>query len=311
MPERNIPRNIMKSISKESDSKDRQDKTEAYQEEAKNYNRNGNNGPNTYNRGRNPDEDEILALRRRQQHQVVTTATERAKQRKEEEEKKYQEAKLKSKREKDQEDSQGTISPSIVPPQPITPTSIPVPDWDKEKEGMNAINEINEDNRNSAPNNKVSRDVTGSDFRQMAQIEAKNFVRKDNRNADRGNSGYPRQMQNLPPRLQKKHQLRNNSSPQPPMGYTQYDPRWINPGQNMNKTSPTSSLHKMRNDWEGSSDKERDEERIRYSNEDIRRGTPAMYDTHMVTRQSSDEWHSDHRHDKYRDEKSSQDRYVY
>ncbi|KAK9737368.1 BAT2 N-terminus [Popillia japonica] len=308
MPERNIPRNIMKSISKESDSKDRQDKTEAYQEEAKNYNRNGNNGPNTYNRGRNPDEDEILALRRRQQHQVVTTATERAKQRKEEEEKKYQEAKLKSKREKDQEDSQGTISPSIVPPQPITPTSIPVPDWDKEKEGMNAINEINEDNRNSAPNNKVSRDVTGSDFRQMAQIEAKNFVRKDNRNADRGNSGYPRQMQNLPPRLQKKHQLRNNSSPQPPMGYTQYDPRWINPGQNMNKTSPTSSLHKMRNDWEGSSDKERDEERIRYSNEDIRRGTPAMYDTHMVTRQSSDEWHSDHRHDKYRDEKSSQDR---
>lgn len=353
LPDRNVPKNIGKPPSKEPDNKDKHDRNESYQDDSKNWSRNGNNGSGGYNRSRNTDEDEILAIKRRQQHQVLTTAAERAKQRKEEEEKKYLEAKLKSKRDKDQEDSQGTISPSIVPPQPITPAPIPVPDWEKEKD-PNAKADVGDENRSAS--NKNSREGTGSDFRQMTQIEAKNFVRKDNRNTDRGNSGYSRQMQNLPPRLQKKQQLRNNSSPQPPMSYAQYEPRWINPGQNVTKTSPTSSLYKMRGEWEGS-DKERDDDRTRYNNEDCRRGTSNrsyselgrkssdtrysddgrdarnqdydykkekddngkwekssklnekedVYDNHVVSRQSSDEWHSD-RHDKYRDEKP-QDRY--
>lgn len=334
-PDRN--KNVGKPIQREPDNRDKQDKTESYQDDSKNWNRSsgGGSGPSPgFNRCRNTDEDELLALKRRQQHQVVTTAAERAKQRKEEEEKKYLEAKLKSKREKDQDDGQGTISPSVIPPQPITPTPIPVPDWEKEKDGGKSEPATEESNRGGSNNNKGP---TVSDFRQLTQIEAKNVIRKDSNNrnnADRGNSGgYSRQMQNLPPRFQRKQHLRNNSSPQP--SYPQYDTRWMNPGQN--KTSPTSTTHKTRGDWE------ENKEDSRYSNEDTRRGRSYnetgrkssdarysddsrdersqdydykkekedkwekkhgsekedIYSNHVViNRQSSDEWHSD-RHDKY------------
>lgn len=116
------------------------------------------------------EDDEGLVRRRQQHSEEVAIAVERAKQRKEEEEKKFLESKQaaakklkeleekrKGKRDKDGDETQGTINPSIVPPQPITPAPIPVPDWEKEKDVK--TNESGEEKSSSL------------DFKQLTKIE--------------------------------------------------------------------------------------------------------------------------------------------
>lgn len=207
-------------------------------------------------------DDEEIAQRRKQHNAEVALVVSRAKQRKEEEEKRYQETKMMAqkklqeleekmkKREKESDEGQGTINPMSVPPQSITPSTIPVPDWEKEKDYKN---------KNEKPEfadekpNKNLRET--SDFRQMTQIETRNYPRKDNsRSFDRerepreqNGSSYAKFQSNLPPRFQKQ-QLRNNSnsSPQPPSSFHQNETRWMQNNQNPNKQSPPISVRKTR-----------------------------------------------------------------
>ncbi|KAK5649329.1 hypothetical protein RI129_000358 [Pyrocoelia pectoralis] len=189
------------------------------------------------NRNRSSEEDEVWVQRRRQHSEEVAIVIERAKQRKEEEEKRFLEIKQaaakklqqldeksKNKHDKEVDDSQGTINPSVVPPQPINPVPIPVPDWEKDKEQPRPPVE------NS---NKQFRDNT--EFRKLTQIEGRgNFVRKETRSGDpRDAPSFSKQFQsNLPPRFQRQQQMRNNvsSSPQPvqPTFMDQYDMPWPN-----------------------------------------------------------------------------------
>ncbi|XP_025837147.1 uncharacterized protein LOC108738623 isoform X2 [Agrilus planipennis] len=192
------------------------------------------------------EEEEVWKQRRMQQTEKVALAVERAKQRKEEEEKRFLEQKQaaakklqmleekmsKNKRERELEDTQGTISPLAVPSQPIMPVPIPVPEWEKEKE-----NQTNTSSNNSSGSNvqkasaqqQQQKDVSSaSEFHKLAQIEGRSFVRKDSQSVEREpprdtreirdqmGPNFSKQFQsNLPPRFKKQQQLRNiASSPQ-------------------------------------------------------------------------------------------------
>lgn len=219
-------------------------------------------------------EDDTLSARRFQHKTEVNIAVERAKQRKEEEEKKFQEVKQKAakklqeleerKRDKDQEEGQGTINPMIVPPKPIVPTSVPVPDWEKDKDRYTRNSDYGEEKQKSA-----HRDAA-FDFKQMTQIEGKVFGRKDSRSGFDRDRERSREMNgptfsklyhnDLPPRFQKQMKNNTNTSPQPSIQFGhQYDNRWLQNNSN-SKASPPQTNRK-RDDL---SDKERDDDRRDY-----------------------------------------------
>ncbi|KAF5307353.1 hypothetical protein FQR65_LT07070 [Abscondita terminalis] len=204
------------------------------------------------NRNRTNEEDEMWVQRRRQQSEEVAIVIERAKQRKEEEEKRFMEIreraakkfqqldeKSRNKHDKEVDDNQGTINPSVVPAQPINPVPIPVPDWEKEKESSRAPVE-----------NKPQYRESSSEFRKLTQIEGRSFQRKENRSADRDSNRdrdrdaptFSKQFQsNLPPRFQKRNQMRSNPSPQPSQNQgssfsEQYDIRFQNQSKICNES---------------------------------------------------------------------------
>lgn len=217
----------------------------------------GNRAPIAINR-RSAEEDELNALQY-QQKVEVNRAVERAKQRKEEEEKKYNEQKQntikmklqalderqnKSKRD-DLDDFQGTINPSTVPPQPITPAPIPVPDWERDKERPRHANDYESEKKQSV------RDNSSFDFKQMTQIEGKNFSRKESRGFDRDNRNFYKH--NLPPRLARQQYMNNSSGTPQTQGnapfHNQYDSRWGQGNQNsMPKSSPPQGGRKRDDD---------------------------------------------------------------
>lgn len=263
-------------------------------------------------RTRSTDEDEAIAQRRRQHNAEVATVVVRAKQRKEAEEKRYLESKKHAakklqeleekiaKRDKEQDESQGTINPMSVPPQPITPSTIPVPEWEKEKDRTRNTPAEPAEEKSS----KTSRENSSSDFRQLTQIEGRNFVRKDSRGynrerevRDQNGSSYLKHFQNnMPPRFQKQQQRNSsNSSPQPPASFAhQYDSRWMQNNQT-NKTSPPSINRKSRDE---SSNKDRD---VRRSDEYNRNNRTYTDTSHKLSeiRYKDEENTRDFRHDTF------------
>lgn len=248
-PEKDSRKEMRRNVSQEKD----QDKTEGYAQDGHAGSWGAPRGPTQITRGRSNEEDDVNFQRKRQQYsEDLAIAVERAKQRKEEEEKRFKQTKLaaaeklrrlddrisKEKREKELEETQGTINPSSVPPQPITPAPIPVPEWERERD-----NRSHGSNQSDRDQQEEKMPVNVSDFRQLTQIEGKNFVRKDSRSGDRtsrerdqNGPNYSRHFQaDIPPRFQKK--LQNNPVPsaQAQMAYqASYDNRWMA----ANKTSP-------------------------------------------------------------------------
>ncbi|XP_022908286.2 protein split ends isoform X1 [Onthophagus taurus] len=203
---------------------------------------------------RAPDEDELLAQKRRQQQQVIVNVSERAKQRKEEE------VKLKLKREKEQEEV----------------LSNPQTNSDEEK----------------------TKQAHDNDFRQLTSIEGRAFIRRDQqrggpeaRNGSNSNfkeSEFNRNSRqpNLPPRLQKIHQKRNNPSPQPPMqisSYTPYD----------NRSSTHWSSHSNQNikpKWEEIDKDDKEMRRRPPYSESNRRQSESRFDEYDYKKEKEDKW---------------------
>lgn len=311
-----------------------QDKTEHNSQEASSKNWNASKtGSNVQqaasqgNRARTNEEEEVWIQRRRLQSEEVAMVIERAKQRKEEEEKRFLETKQaaakklqqleekinRTKHDKEVDDSQGTINPSVVPPQPINPVPIPVPEWERDKEGRSHTPVENTGN-----NKGHYREA--SDFRKLAQIEGRSFVRKEARSADRDSKererdrdmrepsgpSFSKQFQsNLPPRFQKQQQqMRNaNSSPQPQSSTSlvdQYEVRWQQ-NQTFNKSS--NSLRKGRQEIDEFDNKDKDEQldSRKSSNDD-------NYRTSSYRGYSSDSHKMDERDfDNRQEKRSSQD----
>lgn len=211
--------------------------------------------------GRIGEDDEGLVRRRQQHSEEVAIAVERAKQRKEEEEKRFLESrqaaakklkeldeKRKSKRDKDADETQGTINPSIVPPQPITPAPIPIPDWEKEKDTRSRTpNETAEEKSQQQPHRDSS-----LDFRQLTKIEGNrsNYSRsaeRISREREQNGPNYNNRHfhSDLPPRFQKQRQ--NNT---PPPASFPFESRWSSHGG----VNPPRKLE----------EKEREEERKDY-----------------------------------------------
>ncbi|XP_074028927.1 no circadian temperature entrainment isoform X2 [Leptinotarsa decemlineata] len=189
-------------------------------------------------RGRSSEEEDIWTQRRSQTDKEVEIAVQRAKQRKEEEEKRFSEERSQAaakklselneriqKRDRDNQEGIGTINPSTVPPKPINHVDIPLPDFQKDKERDNKDPPRERDNRSRTPNDTVedkNQSVTqGSSFRQLTQIEGKNFPsRKHMKPSDReprdnreqnGPSFSKHFKEDLPPRFLK-HQRNNSNS---------------------------------------------------------------------------------------------------
>lgn len=244
--------------------------------------------------GRLGEDDEGLVRKRQQHSEEVALAVERAKQRKEEEEKRFLESrqaaakklkeleeKRKGKRDKDGDESQGTINPSIVPPQPITPAPIPVPDWEKEK-----------DVRARSPNDNNVAEEKGSsslDFKQLTKIEGSrsNYSRSAERNSrerERNGPNYNNRhfQSDLPPRFQ--NQRQNN--PPSPASFA-YDNRW--------------QTHGSINPPRKSEEKERDDERREYRRQGSDDSYKASSSEEKRDREKSlkleknehDDWHRD------------------
>lgn len=52
---------------------------------------------------------------------------------------------------KENEESQGTINPSVVPPQPINHVPIPVPEWERERERSRTPNDTTDNKSHAQP----------------------------------------------------------------------------------------------------------------------------------------------------------------
>jgi hypothetical protein len=310
---------------------------------------------NTVNRQRSSEEE--LWKQRRQHNKDLELTVQRAKQRKEEEEKRFNEAtkqgaakKLMELEEKmskrnREEEGVGTINPSVVPPKPIIPADIPLPDFQREKDR-------DRDSRSRTPNEVGSEDKTSSSssnressFRQLTQIEGKNFApRKHVKGAERDRDvreqngpSFSRQFQSqLPPRFQKQ---RNNpsSNMQGPIHFAHgFDNRWVQGGQNLSKRhdSPDRDLDEDRRDYkrQSSEDSHRSSHRsqsdLSHKSSDNRFGDDSHdyrhqeYDYSRKSRDDDkwqkendkkkhdhggDDWHSDRR-DKYREDKDRHER---
>lgn len=253
--------------------------------------RNWNNS-NLSQTGRHRSSDEELWKQRRNQHNKDLELTvQRAKQRKEEEEKRFNEATKQgaakklmeleekmSKRNRDEEGA-GTINPSVVPPKPIVPADIPLPDFQREKERdrerdsrSRTPNEIDDKSLNNT--SAISNRGSENSFRQLTQIEGKNFpnrkhVKGSERDRDRDQNGpsFSRQFQ-VPPRFQKQ-KSNTNAQNHLNLSSTGFDNRWQQDAQHLTKTrqdSPTNTR-----DTRDLDDERRDYKR--QSSEDSHRST--------------------------------------
>lgn len=180
----------------------------------------------TSNKGHSSEEEEIK-LKRTQHFKEVELAVQRAKQRKKEEEKRFNEAtkqgaqqKLKeleakiSKRDRDGEEGVGTINPSIVPPKPIAPTEIPLPDFQREKDPPH---HKEKDERQKVPveTHEEKMEKPSNTFKHLTEIEGKSFKRisknPEREPREQGTHTFSKQFQNnLPPRFQRQQ----NNPPQ-------------------------------------------------------------------------------------------------
>ncbi|XP_064212179.1 uncharacterized protein nocte isoform X2 [Tribolium castaneum] len=295
---------------------------------------------NNWNNKRSSDEE--LWKQRRQHNKDLELTVQRAKQRKEEEEKRFNEAakqgaakKLQeleermSKRNREEE-GVGTINPSVVPPKPIVPADIPLPDFQREKER-------DRDSRSRTPNDTGSDEKSSNSFRQLTQIEGKNFApRKHVKGSERDRDvreqngpSFSRHFQ-LPPRFQKQRNNPNsNMQSQMHFGHS-FDSRWAQGGQGLSKTnlrhdSPDRDVDDDRRDYkrQSSEDSHRSSHR---SQSDLSHKSSDRFgdDSHDYRHQDydynrknrdedkwqkenekkkhDDDWHGDRR-DKYRDDK--------
>lgn len=258
--------------------------------------------------GRIGEEDEGLVRRRQQHSEEVAIAVERAKQRKEEEEKRFLESrqaaakklhelneKLKGKRVKDLDESQGTINPSIVPPQPITPAPIPVPDWEKDKDSIPP--RTSNENVEEKPQQPI-RD-SSLDFKQLTKIEGNrsNYSRSAERVSRERDQNYSNRhfQSDLPPRFQRQRQ--NNPSP----ASFQYENRWsshttVNPPRKADdkEREDYRTPHRSFSESSRKSSEEHEEKRDREKTLKVEKKQDTL-DEH-------DDWHGDRR-EKYRDER--------
>ncbi|KAL3278373.1 hypothetical protein HHI36_013702 [Cryptolaemus montrouzieri] len=196
------------------------------------------------NKGHSSEEEEIK-IKRIQHSKEIELAVQKAKQRKKEEEKRFNEAtkqgakqKLKeleekiSKRDRDYEEGVGTINPSLVPAKPISPTEIPLPDFQKEKDGN--FKERNDHSRMSTESHADKVEKPSNTFKQLTEIEGKTSFRRnvktqERETRDQGVPTFSRQFQsNLPPRF-KRH---NQQSSQP-----QFTDHFDNRSQNYMKSN--------------------------------------------------------------------------
>lgn len=180
----------------------------------------------TSNKGHSSEEEE-MKLKRTQHFKEVELAVQRAKQRKKEEEKRFNEAtkqgaqqKLKeleakiSKRDRDGEEGVGTINPSIVPPKPIAPTEIPLPDFQREKDPTTTYKEKEERHKLPVESHDEKVEKSGNSFKHLTEIEGKTFKR-NSKNSEResreqGAPTFSRQFQSdLPPRFKRQHTQQN------------------------------------------------------------------------------------------------------
>ncbi|XP_044757986.1 putative uncharacterized protein DDB_G0282133 isoform X2 [Coccinella septempunctata] len=191
----------------------------------------------TSNKGHSSEEEEIK-LKRSQHFKEVELAVQRAKQRKKEEEKRFNEAtkqgaqqKLKeleekiSKRDRDGEEGVGTINPSIVPPKPIAPTEIPLPDFQREKDPPHH-KEKEERHKIPAENHEEKIEKPSNTFKHLTEIEGKTFKRNsknpERESREQGAPTFSRQFQSdLPPRFKRQHHQQNN----PPQYNEHYENR--------------------------------------------------------------------------------------
>ncbi|XP_063911765.1 uncharacterized protein Nocte isoform X3 [Zophobas morio] len=297
------------------------DKPEPHPNESQS--RNWNSNLTNPNRQRSSDEE--LWKQRRQHNKDLELTVQRAKQRKEEEEKRFNEAtkqgaakKLMELEEKmskrnREEEGVGTISPSVVPPKPIVPADIPLPDFQREKER-------DRDSRSRTPNDSSGAEEktsgSSSAFRQLTQIEGKNFTpRKHVKGGDRerdvrdqNGPSFSRHFQSqLPPRFQKQ---RNNTGPgmQSQMHYGFGDGRW---GQGVAKRhdSPDRDGEEERRDYkrQSSEDSHRSHKGQERGFDDSHDYRHQEYDYNRKNkdedkRKDHEDWHSDRR-DKERHER--------
>lgn len=121
------------------------------------------------------------------------------------------------KRDKDNQEGIGTINPNSVPPKPINPRDIPLPDFQKEKE-REKDNIRDKDQRSRTPNDRTDdrnrqQIHESSSFRQLTQIEGKNIpTRKHPKSSDRDQrDNFSRSFKDdLPPRFTKQQRTTSN-----------------------------------------------------------------------------------------------------
>ena len=238
------------------------------------------------------DEDEVLAQKRRQQHQVLASAAEKARQRKEEEEKRYLETKLGRSNKHDFEEraKSPTAMSTMIGFGTIASSLGQLPDLDRSKEKTEL--KIENDEKVSG---RSSVDLVplppSSDFRQLTQIEGRNFARRNMGNLERDSrnspSAYAKHQKNLPPRMQKQQQQLRNTCGSPQPQYVEH--RWSGQApQSFTKTvSAVSGRLRQKSEWGDVIDKDKyekdrfDKERgyTRYNSEEsvlsgIPKGTP-------------------------------------
>lgn len=244
----------------------REQKDDRYDSHSDNQARQWNTGRSNNARGRSSEEEDIWMQRRSQTDKQVEIAVQRAKQRKEEEEKRFNEERKQGsakklmeleekiqKRDKDNQEGVGTINPSTIPPKPINPVDIPLPDFQKDKDrDKENIRDREHRSRtpNETPDDRGRPQNQENSFRQLTQIEGKHFAtRKHTKPNDRDQRDRDRDMreqngpnfsrsfkEDLPPRFTKQqrsnsnmaipnHQFErgwNQNKPQQPSG--QYNP---------------------------------------------------------------------------------------
>lgn len=265
-------------------SRDHQ-KDDRYDNHSDNQQRQWNTGRSSNTRGRSSEEEDMWMQRRSHTDKEVEIAVQRAKQRKEEEEKRFNEERKQGsakklmeleekiqKRDKDNQEGVGTINPNTVPAKPINPVNIPLPDFQKDKErDKESLRDREHRSRtpNDTPDERNRSQNQESSFRQLTQIEGKNFpLRKhlkpsdrDQRDRDRdireqNGPSFSKSFQNdLPPRF--KQQRHNSNNNVPNQQIHQLDRVW---NQNFSKPYPQSGQSIHNRNVRQSPDIERDRE---------------------------------------------------
>lgn len=101
-----------------------------------------------------------------------------------------------------------------MPPQPINPVPIPVPDWEREKElpvrepPMRPLTDAVDSNKSQYREQQPT-----SDFRKLTQIEGRNFPRKETRSSDRERDTRDRNDRDPHPRDRNDRDSRDQAGP--------------------------------------------------------------------------------------------------